>query len=48
MRMQDGTLNAWGKNDTGQLGVTPGIGIDMVESENVPTMINLKDEEGNP
>lgn len=48
MRMSDGTINAWGKNDRGQMGVTPGIGIDMVESENVPTMIDLKDENGNP
>ena len=44
--MTDGTLNAWGKNDKGQMGVTPGIGIDMVESENVPTTINLLDAKG--
>lgn len=29
-------LFVWGKNDRGQLGVGSGIGIDMVESENVP------------
>lgn len=48
VRMSDGSLNAWGKNDRGQMGTTPGIGIDMVESENVPTMIDLKDENGTP
>lgn len=32
----DGSLYVWGKNDRGQLGVGSGIGIDMVESENVP------------
>lgn len=34
--MKDGTLFVWGKNDRGQMGVGAGIGIDMVESENVP------------
>lgn len=48
VRMADGTLNAWGKNDRGQMGTSPGIGIDMIESENVPTMIDLKDRDGTP
>jgi hypothetical protein len=32
----------WGKNDRGQLGVGSGIGIDMVESENVPLPVILE------
>lgn len=48
VRMTDGSLNAWGKNDRGQMGTTPGIGIDMIESESVPTMIDLKAEDGTP
>lgn len=40
--MTDGSLYLWGKNDRGQLGVGSGIGIDMVESENVP--VNIKVE----
>ena len=48
MRMSDGTINAWGKNDRGQMGTSPGIGIDKIESENVPTLIDLKDENGVP
>jgi alpha-tubulin suppressor-like RCC1 family protein len=39
--MKDGSLFVWGKNDRGQLGTGTGIGIDMVESENVPTQINI-------
>lgn len=35
--MKDGSLFVWGKNDRGQLGTGTGIGIDMVESENIPT-----------
>ena len=42
--MSNHQLNTWGKNDRGQLGVNPGIGIDMVESENMPTLVDLKDE----
>lgn len=42
--MSDGQLNSWGKNDRGQLGTAVGIGIDMVESENLPTAINVVDE----
>jgi len=34
--MRDGSMWVWGKNDRGQMGVGSGIGIDMVESENVP------------
>ena len=33
----------WGKNDRGQMGVGTGIGIDMVESENVPVQITPTD-----
>lgn len=46
--MTDGTLNTWGKNDRGQMGISPGIGIDMIESESVPTMIDLKNSKGEP
>lgn len=35
--MRDGSFWVWGKNDRGQMGTGTGIGIDMVESENVPT-----------
>ena len=35
--LKDGSLYAWGKNDRGQMGTGSGIGIDMVECENVPT-----------
>ena len=31
----------WGKNDFGQLGVGSGIGIDLVESENIPKEVDL-------
>ncbi len=34
-------MYVWGKNDKGQLGSGSGIGIDMVESENVPLAVNL-------
>lgn len=40
---KDGSLYVWGKNDRGQLGVGSGIGIDMVESENVPVQVPLID-----
>lgn len=42
--MNDGSLYVWGKNDRGQLGVGTGIGIDMVESENVPIAVNVLDK----
>ena len=32
----------WGKNDFGQMGVGSGIGIDLVESENIPKEVNLE------
>lgn len=38
---KDGSLLVWGKNDRGQMGVGSGIGIDMVESENIPVQINV-------
>lgn len=41
VRMTDGTMNCWGKNDRGQLGTSPGIGMDMVESENIPTLVDF-------
>lgn len=31
----------WGKNDNGQLGTGSGIGIDLVESENIPKEVDL-------
>jgi alpha-tubulin suppressor-like RCC1 family protein len=40
-----GDLYAWGKNDRGQLGTGAGIGIEMVESENVPTLVELRDDD---
>lgn len=39
--MKDGQLLVWGKNDFGQLGVGSGIGIDLVESENIPKEVDL-------
>lgn len=30
------------------MGISPGIGIDMIESESVPTMIDLKHSDGTP
>ena len=42
--MKNGSLFTWGKNDRGQMGTGSGIGMDMVESENVPTRILLKNE----
>jgi alpha-tubulin suppressor-like RCC1 family protein len=41
--LKDGSLYVWGKNDRGQLGVGSGIGIDMVESENVPVLVPILD-----
>ena len=43
--MSDGQLYVWGKNDRGQLGTGTGIGIDMIESENVPVSINVLDNQ---
>ena len=45
--MKDKSLFVWGKNDRGQMGVGSGIGIDMVESESVPTQISFYDAEEN-
>ena len=45
IQMKDGPLYAWGKNDRGQMGTQVGIGIDMVECENVPTWVELKDKD---
>ena len=42
IQLADGTIHAWGKNDRGQMGTGPGIGIDMVECENIPTPIELE------
>lgn len=44
VQLEDGTLHAWGKNDRGQMGTGTGIGIDMVECENVPTLIDVRDD----
>lgn len=46
--MKNGSLYAWGKNDRGQMGVGQGIGIDMVESENTPTLVNVLNKAGEP
>lgn len=40
--MKDGTLYVWGKNDFGQMGVGSGVGIDLVESENIPKEVDLE------
>jgi alpha-tubulin suppressor-like RCC1 family protein len=44
LQTKHGDLYAWGKNDRGQMGTGAGIGIDMVECENVPTLVDLRDE----
>jgi alpha-tubulin suppressor-like RCC1 family protein len=46
--MKDGSFFVWGKNDRGQLGTGAGIGIDMVESENIPTTVSPVDKAGEP
>lgn len=48
IQLKDGTLYSWGKNDRGQLGTGAGIGMDMVECENIPTMVDLRDEDEVP
>jgi alpha-tubulin suppressor-like RCC1 family protein len=48
IQLEDGTIHAWGKNDSGQMGTGTGIGIDMVECENQPTYVNLLDENDQP
>jgi len=45
IQMKDGTLYTWGKNDRGQMGTQVGIGMDMIECENIPTLVELKDED---
>lgn len=45
IQQKDGSLYAWGKNDRGQMGTAVGIGMDMVECENVPTYVELKDDQ---
>lgn len=40
--MNDGQIYVWGKNDFGQMGVGAGIGIDLVESENIPKDLDLE------
>ena len=45
---KDGELYAWGKNDRGQMGTGAGIGLDMVECENLPTIVPLNDENDKP
>lgn len=39
--LNDGTFWTWGKNDRGQMGVGSGIGIDLVESENIPKELDF-------
>lgn len=48
VQMADQTLYTWGKNDRGQMGTGAGIGIDIVECENVPTLIEVKDDNETP
>jgi len=48
IQTRDGNLYAWGKNDRGQMGTGSGIGIEMVECENVPTLVDLRDENEQP
>lgn len=43
-KLEDGTLHAWGKNDRGQMGTGVGIGMDMVECENVATPVDVRDD----
>lgn len=40
--LSDGTYYVWGKNDRGQMGVGAGIGIDLVESENLPKELDFQ------
>lgn len=40
-----GDLYAWGKNNSGQLGIGVGVGVDMTESENYPNLITKPYEE---
>jgi len=48
IKLCDGSLYSWGKNDRGQMGTGAGIGIDMIECENVPTWVDLRDENDEP
>jgi len=41
--LSDGSFYVWGKNDRGQMGVGSGIGIDLVESENLPKEVNIRE-----
>lgn len=43
--MKDGTLLTWGKNDRGQLGIGEGVGIDLVESQNLPKEVEFTGQE---
>ena len=36
IKLADGSVYSWGKNDRGQMGTGAGIGIDMIECENLP------------
>ena len=45
IQVGDGSLYAWGKNDRGQMGTGAGTGLDMVECENIPTFVDLKDDD---
>jgi len=40
--MSDGQLLVWGKNDRGQMGIGPGVGVDLVESETIPLAVNFQ------
>jgi alpha-tubulin suppressor-like RCC1 family protein len=39
--LKDGTIHTWGMNDRGQMGVGTSVGIDMVESENIPKQLDF-------
>lgn len=42
---KSGFLFVWGKNNSGQLGIGSGIGIDYTESEKFPTLVEKVEQE---
>lgn len=41
---KNGEVLTWGENDQGQLGVGVGTGLDMIESENVPRIVEFEND----